>query len=33
MNQVFAARQVCEKYLENGKDTFSLGVYGFSEVV
>ena len=22
MNQVFAVRQVCEKYLENGKDAF-----------
>ena len=22
MDQVFAVRQVCEKYLENGKDVF-----------
>ena len=28
MDQVFAVRQVCEKYLVNGKDVF-WGVYGF----
>ena len=30
MDQVFAARQVCEKYLANGKDVF-WAFYGFGE--
>ena len=29
MEQVFAVRQVCEKYLANGKDAF--WVYGFGK--
>ena len=30
MDQGFAVRQVCKKYLANGKDVF-LGVYRFEE--
>ena len=26
MDQVFAVRQVCEKYLANGKDVFGKGL-------